>query len=434
METVSEPSRSQEYLDAQRSAVESVFIARNTLQHAQQQTEQLQRASSIADDTQHSLDKAARMLRGMTWSGWVANKLSRPPAVVHSSVIALSVFNADDIFDNVPSSLQDAVRGYQNYHANLQVLEACETLEQVETCDLVCTSMYQATVTALKAAPTTNSNDESYRQQLQEQLTLLRTRQEEIRKWGSTRLFDSDCGDSDSKHSNQKGNAPNDEQRVTDPLAKMKREQDKHLQFISSNLEELGHIASHLTENIHQSNQIVERLDDQSESILEQTKHVTRRANRLLQDKQWISRSGAPELIGRYAIQHVDSGHYLGNIQGSLYLVPKWNKHICVFDFYRRKGGAQKGNNLVGIKSKADEKWVGQNFFGSLDCGAASFGNRQEWELENDACLEDTTKETDGATAKSTRLLCASAGWGSGGYITVGSAPQYAVTIGGSGV
>jgi hypothetical protein len=75
METTSEEGtrvydREEEYLAAQRAAVESLQIGRDTLEQSQVQGEQLSRSEALADETQYKLDKAGRILRGMTWSGW----------------------------------------------------------------------------------------------------------------------------------------------------------------------------------------------------------------------------------------------------------------------------------------------------------------------------------------------------------------------------
>jgi hypothetical protein len=204
-------------------------------------------------------------------------------------------------------------------------------------------------------------------------------------------------------------------------------------------------LASHLHETIHQSTHTMDRLDDQSESVLEQTKHVTRRADRLTRSKQssWLTNKNDVQLVGKYAIRHVATGRYLGMIQGGVYLVPRFQASVCVMGLYKRKG-KQAGCGLVGIKSSAAHPWMGQNFFGSLDGSATTFSHRQEWELDegcaalldNKADVGAEAKESSVATSATTttRLLCASAGWGTGGYLIVGDAPHFPVTIGASGV
>ena len=68
--------REEEYRAARRAGVEAVEIGRETLEAATRQGEQLANAEKMADETSYKLDKAGRMLRGMTWSGWVANAFS----------------------------------------------------------------------------------------------------------------------------------------------------------------------------------------------------------------------------------------------------------------------------------------------------------------------------------------------------------------------
>jgi hypothetical protein len=63
--------------------------------------------------------------------------------------------------------------------------------------------------------------------------------------------------------------------------------------------------------------------------------------------------------------------------------------------------------------------------FGSLVCTASSFGRRDEWEVDSDE------KDSEEKRWNRTRLLCASAGWGAGGYLTVRSS-DFAVLLSGA--
>ena len=67
-------NREEEYERAQRAAIESITVGRNTLETVTRQGEQLENARNLADETEYKLDKANRVLRGMTWSGWLANR------------------------------------------------------------------------------------------------------------------------------------------------------------------------------------------------------------------------------------------------------------------------------------------------------------------------------------------------------------------------
>jgi len=62
-------------------------------------------------------------------------------------------------------------------------------------------------------------------------------------------------------------------------------------------------------------------------------------------------------------------------------------------------------NGLFGLRSKLSDRFVGQTLLGSLSCTSSSFGHREEWQAD-----EDWEKS---------RLLSASANWGTGGYLTV---------------
>ena len=70
-------NREEDYIAARRSAVEAVMVGRETLESAVRQGEQLRNAENLADETEYKLDRATRLLKGMTWSGWLANKFTK---------------------------------------------------------------------------------------------------------------------------------------------------------------------------------------------------------------------------------------------------------------------------------------------------------------------------------------------------------------------
>ncbi|DBA04418.1 TPA: hypothetical protein N0F65_010014 [Lagenidium giganteum] len=41
--------------------------------------QQLGRTERAVEESQHAVDMSKRIMRGMTWSGWIYNKLSAPP-------------------------------------------------------------------------------------------------------------------------------------------------------------------------------------------------------------------------------------------------------------------------------------------------------------------------------------------------------------------
>jgi hypothetical protein len=66
----------EEYLAAQRAAIEAVQIGRATLEETARQGEQLSRAQRLAYETQYALKRSNRLLKGMTWTGWVSKSFA----------------------------------------------------------------------------------------------------------------------------------------------------------------------------------------------------------------------------------------------------------------------------------------------------------------------------------------------------------------------
>jgi hypothetical protein len=411
MDQQQQQQKEEEYLDAQRAAAEAVLVGRETLETAVGQEEQLQRAESIADETQYKLDKAGRMLRGMTWSGWVANMFTKdvgPPPDVKTKEPPL-------VYENVPDSCREAAQAVQNYHANVKVLLECETEEQRDTCRTICNAMYDGAnlrVASLKSSKSL----EAYQTQFAGDLEWLRERQNRITKRASEMPSLSSSQESSTEGAVSPKRASDNTPLFTNASPEhvaIRQQQDKHLDLLSRNLNEMGYIAGSIHETVARQNQTIDRLDTKSESVLEKTKQVTRRADRLVQSKTWVAEK--PTFVARMTIRHAESGKYLAVVNNDVYLVPRLHPETCVWSMWKRKGG------LLGLKNKFSDKWIGQNLLGSLVCSSSSFGRREEWEIENE---KDWTK---------TRLLCASAGWGAGGYLMVRTS-DHAVHIGGSGV
>ena len=52
-----------------------------TLQRLEEQGEHLHQTEIVADSNKYLLDRSAREIRGMTWSGWLQNQFTSGPAV-----------------------------------------------------------------------------------------------------------------------------------------------------------------------------------------------------------------------------------------------------------------------------------------------------------------------------------------------------------------
>ena len=126
------------------AAVESIMVGRETLEAAIHQGEQLQNAENLADETEYKLDRATRLLKGMTWAGWFANKFTddvEPPEYKTKPDIAERQ-GPPRVYEDVPKSCLDIAQAVQNYYCNVDVLEECETDDQRETCKIICDNMY----------------------------------------------------------------------------------------------------------------------------------------------------------------------------------------------------------------------------------------------------------------------------------------------------
>jgi hypothetical protein len=261
----------EEYLDAKRAAVEAVEIGRETLAESARQREQLQNAESMADQTRFALDKSGRILRGMTWSGWFANLVSkdiREEDYLHQNQPTESLCKYDDV-PNVGSAAAQAI---QNMQANLLVLEACETDEQRQMCVQVCDDMY--TKAAQEVSKLHSNGDETSLALVKRFLTDLSKLRGRLK--------------ADKRNAKSKSGALAKEAALSPNVVEKNSvvaEQDEHLEFISQNLGELTNIAHSLHESFATQGRIVDSLDEKADEILDKSKMVTRRADRLIQKK-----------------------------------------------------------------------------------------------------------------------------------------------------
>ena len=408
-------NREEEYLAAQRAGVEALHIGRATLTQAEQQGEQLDRANALADETDYKLDKATRVLRGMTWSGWVANMFSKsvgPPP--EGTATAAGAHEPPDVYEGLPETCRVVAQLVQNYHANVKVLEACETEEQKATCRLICDDMFKAAMKGLDELQQQEPSVEAYALQLARDLEILRNRQISTQQ----RLRGFKVGLTTGGTDQRKELLPSSPNATTTTAAAaamretdlMQQQQEQHLDTISQALGELGSIAQSLNQSMANQNETLGQLDTKSENILEKQNMVNRRTERLIQNKSWTPVK--PTFHSSVSIRHVATGLYVAVLKNELFLTKTYHAETCVFGLWKRQG------QIFGLKSEHSRKWVGQNVFGNLACSAGSFGRREEWEAAND----DWT---------STKLICASAGWGNGGYLLV-RRKGFALLLGGN--
>jgi hypothetical protein len=273
--------RQEGYLAAQRAGAEAVMIGRETLETVVRQGEQLQNAENLADETEYTLDRATRLLKGMTWSGWLGNKFSRDVEPPEYKTEQPDLAGPPKVYsyENAPHSCMAAAQAVQNYNANLQVLVTCETEEQKETCKLICDNMLQQAkmeVTVLHQQDLQGAGD--FPTRLQKDLKTLRVFQLNSQTPRSTPANATTNGKSSLFQGKSESLTPS-------PTDIVERQQEEHLDAMSRHLGELGSLATNLNVSMSRQSDTLETLDGKSESMLFKSKMVTRRADRLIQKK-----------------------------------------------------------------------------------------------------------------------------------------------------
>ena len=398
--------RAEEYRRAQQAGSEAVSIGRETLTTVVAQGEQLQRAENLADDTEYKVDHATRLLKGMTWSGWIQNKFSKPlesPEYRNNNTDeneTKSILRPVKVYESVPDSCLEASQSVQNYHVNLQVLESCETEEQKGTCKLICNDMHrQANMKITKLLNTFEHIEaKDFALQLKDDLSYLRQRQLVLQQQTSRGVSTSTTTTNTDK-SKLFGTAGATKSTptsmsITDEIT---AQQEQHLDILSEQCQELGLLASNISISAEQQAEIVDSLDSKNDTLNFKMNIMNRRTEQLLKNKSWGKHKS--EFLHYASIKHIASGCYLSvdkNNDSTLVLSKVLNER-CIFGLYKRR-------RFLGLQNKFHRNWAGQNILGQLNCGATSFGHRQEWEIEGDDW-------------SNTSLLLVSAGFGNGGYL-----------------
>ena len=413
-------NRAEEYRLAQRAGAEAVNVGRETLATVVHQGEQLRNAENLADDTLYTVEKANRVLRGMTWSGWLANKFSTPvnsPQYRNRNIEIKkqSVLKPLKTYDSVPENCVAASQSVQNYHLNLQVLETCETEEQKGTCKLICENMYRQSTIKIKEASKLsetnrkvtnntncqssgeNDNSEDFISKLKEDLSHLRHKQLVLQQvplasaTTTTAVDETKLFNNNSVNCNKGGKVP-----LSNEVIAL---QDDHLNALSHQFRELGSLAGNISIIAEQHAEIVDSLDSKNETLHFKMNLMNRRTDQTLKKKSWGQQKA--EFCFYAWIQNKTSGCYLStapNNDSALVLSNVLNEK-CIFGIYKR-------GRVIGLQSKYNRRWVGRTMFGTLSCNASSFNRQQEW-------------ETDGDDWYDTTLLIVSGGWGIGGYLFV---------------
>ena len=448
---------------------ESVLIGRATEEAVAQQGEQLDHAERLADATQATLHQANRVLKGMTWGGWVSNLLTPEPKKNNTNRTTTTtsattehhntnepIISTHD-YDTLPAAVRPAAQSLRNYHANIiGVLAACETDEQRVTCTDVCNTMYAACQRQVQALPTTVPQTTT---RLQRDLAAMRKRQLALQMSSmmaatttsttaittapATSANNND--DDDARKASLFGRppesntltntttsttAPKKPTTDTNPLTSA---QDQHLTVLAASLGDMGALAHTLHQGLMEQHDRLDRLDTKSETVVEYSQQVGRRTDRMLQRKAWTKAKPPVLWSANTSIQHTPTGRYLTILDNAAWLVQQRHPLHASFRVYTIPGT----NQMVGLQCEGSRKWLGQGLLlGQLTCTATSLGRREQWQLDAGSISNSTSTDQQQQDQEqdqpqiTTRLLCASAGWGQGGYLQV-SAETWAVSIGG---
>lgn len=510
----------QDNLSAQRASHEAISISHATLETTIRQEEQLHHTSNLLQTQKYQIQKSARILRSMTWSGWVGNLFSKdvPPIPTnttshvrtrnddnnnnnHSSSKSndgpyipspkatsnISISQQQLLQDLFPSSsdnqtnhisqqYQDTISLLINYQTHVHLLSNCQSQDELDTCMDVCSSLYRATDEAIRQCQRDHSmnvkseeshdigctmkNEKGFKfvqrlgrklqeiQRLQMELSQQvknrmvshdnRTQQESTREQTSYSTSNSSTKATTKAQTSLYERILSPEETTSNSSSSYKM-QEEHLNILSQNLNELQSMGTNIWTSLSHQNEVLDDIQDGADDLLDQTNMVRRRADRLAHGSVW--RSPKSDFECHVLIQHLATQHYLSvystaNQKYQLCLQPELDNMLqadmCIFSVYKRRGAASTNTSssgggggandddpnssrssptacsstTIGFKSKCTGKWLGQSFMGSVVCSASKFGPREEWELDNH-------------TMEQTKLLCASANWGSGGWLEV---------------
>jgi len=333
----------------------------------------------------------------MTWSGWVANAFSKevaPPGTQEKPADQSSAFLVPSVYDDVPPPCQVAAQAIQNYNANLKVLTTCENDEQEETCQSIYENMYQIAkreVDQVLNNPDVMQEHQFFVMRLQKDLGTLKSGQDIKRRFLQRNQKDKqqavdaaarrqELNLNDDQSSNNKDGSYHTIDTTTSPEVRVVlQQQDEHLDYMAHTLDELGNLALNLNEGVAKHAALIDILDEKSDNVLDQSRMVTRRADRLIQKKAWSSVKPTFECF--VSIQHVDSQKFLAvSTGGGLVLRSAFDDESCVFGLWKRQG------SIFGLQSRWNRRWMGQSFLGNLECNANSFSRRQEFEVGSLIC------------------------------------------------
>lgn len=322
--------RGREY--ALREADEAIRVGQAAMTGLQQQQETVDRVGMVAESNEYLLAKSRRTLRGMTWSGWVANMFTSEPQPPQYSGAS----------NNSSSPGESSARQpHQQVILNAFICPTClrkfPDPDQLLAHDKRCV----ATPRAAGAPPAPSAMP-------------LPPPPPATGPGGAT----------------YGGGRPQGEKWGVGVVADQLREQDKYLDMQTSNVDTMLQMGQALGEAIHAQNQQLDGVADSVEHMQDETRALTRMAGRLHRSVR-----GRPVFKYWVALQEVEHGRYL-DLAGDCVVLSSELRNTGRWEAHERQDG------VSGLRSVVSHRWLGQNLFGQIRVRGSDLGRWEEWEIE----------------------------------------------------
>lgn len=209
---------------------------------------------------------------------------------------------------------------------------------------------------------------------------------------------------SSSGSSSQKNLTTNKSELMDFGTRAVKGPEDEHLEELSSAVEVLHKMGLTLGEQLEQQNTTLERIENKTCAVTEQTLAVTLRASQLLRKNN----STLPSFIGTYQFIDAEHDRYLvvsesDGVTLALSETPDLSSYFHCF---------VKEENLFGLLNEKTQKYVGCTVWGSVAVSGNYFGTHEECYLDFNGVFP--AKEGTG-------LLVIYRNWGAGGWLKLSS-------------
>lgn len=178
--------------------------------------------------------------------------------------------------------------------------------------------------------------------------------------------------------------------------AQVKDSTDRDLEEIAQALSRLKSIGLHLGDKLSQQNEQLDRIENSTDRLNENTLSATLRTSKVSQRTS----QDPGKLFGVYQFIELQTTMLLA-ADGDRLVLTNDADTSTLFEIYLRY------NIIVGLKNKRTGKFLGRTMWGSVCVSGLYFGSMEEWYC-------DFNNETTG-------LLCLSKNWGSGGWLQVPS-------------